>query len=107
MGSTYHDQYDFAVSKVMMSQDHLEIPMLNHDNCPGLCLCMSPLPYYLEISKKWRYVCGLAGLKDPSPGKFSFSRIFLMITNDVRHDRGMNGDLIWHRHLSVALRYNP
>ena len=91
----------------MMSQDHLEIPMLNHDNCPGLCLRLLPLPYYLEIFDEWWNIRSLAGLKDPSPGKFSFTRTFLVITNDVRHDRGMNGDLIWHRHLSVALRDNP
>ena len=90
----------------MMCQNHLEIPMLNHDNRPGLRLPLFPLPHYLEISEEWRNICSLAGLKDPLPGKLSFSCIFLVITNDVRHDRGFNANLFRHRHLSVALRYN-
>lgn len=107
MCSAYHDQNDFAVSKIMMGQDHLEIPMLNHDNCSRLCLPLFPLSYYPEISDEWRNICGLAGLKDPPPNKLSFFRIFLVISNDIRNDRGFNLYLLRQRHLSVALWYYP
>ena len=49
----------------MMSQDHLEIPMLNHDNRPELSLSLRCLPYYLEVSDERRNIVRLAGMKDP------------------------------------------
>ena len=91
----------------MMSQDHLKIPMLNHDNCPELSLSLCPLPYYLKISEEWRNIRSLVGLKDPLLGKLTLFCIFLVVSYDILNDRGFNTNQLRQRHLSVALRYNP